>query len=95
MWVDGWYPTLAFAQAEAERHMPATDLWSKLRRDTLVIQPDLDVVVSPENARRMAEHVGDLVSVVSVPNAGHALLPEQPEAVAAAILSWLRSRESQ
>lgn len=91
-WVSGWYPDLAFAQAEAERHLPPNELWSKLRRETLVLQPDHDLVVVPENARRMAEQLGDLVSVVSVPRAGHALLPEQPEAVAAAILSWLRSR---
>ena len=91
VWVDGWYPTLAFAQAEAERHMPAVELWSKLAHDALVVQPADDVVVMPANAERMQEHVGEKVSVITVPNAGHALLPEQPEAVAAAILSWLRA----
>lgn len=92
VWVNGWYPSLAFAQAEAERHMPPEELWSRLRRETLVVQPADDLVVVPENAERMATHLGDLVSVVTVPNAGHALLPEQPEALAAAILAWLRSR---
>jgi pimeloyl-ACP methyl ester carboxylesterase len=90
-WVDGWYPLVAFAQAEAERQVPIEDLWAKLRVEALVVQPADDLIVLPENAELMADHVGDLVSVVSVPRAGHALLPEQPEAVAAAILWWLRS----
>ena len=91
VWVGGWYPMLAFAQADAERHVPPGDLWSRLRRDTLVIQPEHDRIVMSENARLMVEELGDLVTVISVPGAGHALLPEQPEAVAAAILAWLRS----
>jgi S-formylglutathione hydrolase len=88
-WVDGWYPMVAFAQAEAERHVPIEDLWAKLRTDALVIQPSEDQIVLPENARLMRRRLGDLVSLVEIPGAGHALLPEQPEAVATSILSWL------
>lgn len=91
-WVSGWHPMLAFAQAEAERQVAIEELWSKLRTETLVIQPADDQIVLPENASLMAEQVGSLVRVVSIPGAGHALLPEQPEAVAAAVLTWIRSR---
>lgn len=91
-WVDGWYPMVAFAQAEAERHIPIEDLWAKLRSDALVIQPSEDLIVLPENVQLMKRQLGDLVTVVEVPAAGHALLPEQPEAVATAVLSWLASR---
>jgi pimeloyl-ACP methyl ester carboxylesterase len=90
-WVDGWYPLVAFAQAEAERQVPIEDLWTRLRIEALVLQPAEDLIVLPENARLMADQLGDLVTVVTIPDAGHALLPEQPEAVAAAILSWLRT----
>ena len=89
-WVDGWHPTLAFAQAEAERQIAIEELWARLRTETLVIQPADDLIVLPENAALMAAHAGDLVQVVTIPCAGHALLPEQPEAVATAILGWLR-----
>ena len=92
VWVNGWYPTLAFAQAEAERHVPPEDLWGRLRRDVLIVQGEDDRIVVPENARMMADRFGALATLVSVPNAGHALLPEQPAAVAAAILSWVRGR---
>ena len=91
VWVNGWYPVLAFAQAEAERHVAVEELWGRLRAETLVLQPTEDRIVLPENARLMAEQLGDLVTIVDVPNAGHALLPEQPEAVATAILAWLRT----
>jgi pimeloyl-ACP methyl ester carboxylesterase len=91
-WVDGWYPLVAFAQAEAERQVPIEDIWNKLRVEALVLQPLDDAIVPADNAELMLEQLGDLVSVVMIPGAGHALLPEQPEAVATAILSWLRSR---
>ncbi|MEM8923343.1 MAG: alpha/beta hydrolase [Actinomycetota bacterium] len=91
-WVDGWYPGLAFIQAEAERHVPPEDLWTRLRREVLVLQGEDDLIVVPENAVMMADQLGDLATVVMVPGAGHALLPEQPAALAAAILSWVRSR---
>ena len=90
-WVNGWYPMLAFAQAEAERYVPTEDLWSRLRAKTLIIQPAEDLIVVPENAALMAQKLERLATLVTIPNAGHALLPEQPEAVTAAILSWLGS----
>jgi pimeloyl-ACP methyl ester carboxylesterase len=92
VWVNGWYPMLAFAQAEAERHVPPEELWDRLRAPSLVLQPAEDRIVLPENARLLAERVVGRVSVVTIPNAGHALLPEQPEAVATAVLRWLRTR---
>lgn len=90
-WVDGWHPMLAFAQAEAERQVAIEELWARLRVEALVIQPAEDLIVLPENAELMAAQAGDLVEVVSIPGAGHALLPERPEAVATAILGWLRA----
>lgn len=95
VWVNGWYPMVAFAEAEAERHVPIEELWAKLRTEALVVQPTEDLIVLPENADLMAAELGDLVTVVPIPAAGHALLPEQPEAVASAILSWLGARRSQ
>jgi pimeloyl-ACP methyl ester carboxylesterase len=37
----------------------------------------------------MREEFGERVSVVVIPNASHALLPEQPDAVVDAILGWI------
>lgn len=56
----------------------------------LVVQGTEDAVAVPENAKRLAAEFPDRVMVVEIPKAGHALLPEQPERVESAILSYLR-----
>lgn len=61
-------------------------------KDVLVVQPEDDVMAVPENAVRLCDELGDRASLVTVPDAGHALLPEQPDAVAGAVLEWLRQR---
>jgi pimeloyl-ACP methyl ester carboxylesterase len=60
--------------------------------DVLVIQPDADVVAVPQNAMRIVEMLGERASMVTIPHAGHALLPEQPASVATEILAWLHRR---
>jgi pimeloyl-ACP methyl ester carboxylesterase len=42
----------------------------------------------------LVEVIGDRARMVTIANAGHALLPEQPEIVAATVLSWIRERTS-
>jgi pimeloyl-ACP methyl ester carboxylesterase len=56
----------------------------------LVIQGRDDVIVVPANAKRLAAEFPSRVTVVEVDRAGHALVAEQPEAVANAVLTWLR-----
>ncbi len=48
------------------------------------------MVALPENAKRLAAEFPKRVTLVEIPNAGHALLPEQPEQVAKAILAYLQ-----
>ena len=40
-------------------------------------------------SNEMREEFGERVSVVVIPDASHALMPEQPAAVTAAILAWI------
>jgi pimeloyl-ACP methyl ester carboxylesterase len=54
-----------------------------------VVQPEDDVMAVPKNAERICEEFGDRASMVLVKHAGHALLPEQPDAVEVALRSWL------
>ncbi len=90
VWVDGWDSVLALAQLDAQRRTP-TDSWvSGGAVDALVVRPALDCLVSAESSRQLANELGGKVSVIEVPNAGHALLPEQPLAVAVSVLGWLR-----
>ena len=58
----------------------------------LAVQPADDMLAVPANADALVEAVGDRVEVVVIPKAGHALLPEQPEAVADTVIGWLDRR---
>jgi pimeloyl-ACP methyl ester carboxylesterase len=90
VWVDGWHPLLASAQLEAQ-HRTSTEAWASAGvADTLIVRPSEDRLVSAESTRQLANELGGKVAVVELPGAGHALLPEQPEAVAIAVLTWLR-----
>ncbi|HJL89633.1 MAG TPA: alpha/beta hydrolase [Acidimicrobiales bacterium] len=64
--------------------------WKAGSADVLVLQPADDVVALPANADDIVERLGERATLVAAADAGHALLPEQPEAVADALLSWLR-----
>jgi pimeloyl-ACP methyl ester carboxylesterase len=48
----------------------------------------------PENGRMLARRLGSRERLVEIPDAGHALLPEQPRHVAAAIIGFLSSDSS-
>jgi len=94
-WEGGWYADTAVAQVRATAGTPVEDWWMAGSADVLVIQPGDDVVAVPENAERVVEMLGERATMVTVPKAGHALLPEQPEAVAKEVLAWLNRRRRQ
>ncbi len=89
-WVDGWYPLVATAQMEAQQRTPTNDWSTGGTADALIVRPEHDRMVSAESTRLLANELGGKVSLLEIPGAGHALLPEQPEAVAVAVLTWLR-----
>jgi pimeloyl-ACP methyl ester carboxylesterase len=55
----------------------------------LDLQGELDPFKPRAMSNEMRDEFGERVSVVVIPNASHALMPEQPDAVAAAILAWI------
>ncbi|HEY6474490.1 MAG TPA: alpha/beta hydrolase [Acidimicrobiales bacterium] len=93
-WEGGWYPATAAAQAAATAGTPVEDWWTAGSAEVLVLQPAADVVAVPENATRLVEQLGERARLVTIPDAGHALLPEQPVAVADAMLDWLGRRRT-
>ncbi|MFN9358763.1 MAG: alpha/beta fold hydrolase [Alphaproteobacteria bacterium] len=58
-------------------------------RSILVLQPTQDVLAPAENAEQLRKQEGDRVTVVYVDRAGHALLSEQPEAIASHVSEYL------
>lgn len=89
-WVDGWHPVLAAAQLEALQRTPMAAWSNGGAVETLIVRPAQDRLVSQSSTRLLANELRGKVSVVEVPCSGHALLPEQPEAVAVSVLTWLR-----
>jgi pimeloyl-ACP methyl ester carboxylesterase len=91
-WAGGWHGAVAAAQASADRGTPHETWWTAGRADVLVVHPADDVIAPIENALNIVEVLGDRARMVTIPGAGHALLPEQPAAVAIALLTWLDDR---
>ena len=90
VWLTGWYPDVKKAQRAATDATPQIEWWQSGDVPILDVQPENDVMIPPESALRYREELGERVSIVCIPDAGHALLPEQPEAVALALLGFLR-----
>jgi pimeloyl-ACP methyl ester carboxylesterase len=91
VWRDGWYPRVATAQIAATRATPVEGWWNAgSAAPLLVIQGLQDTVAPPENGRMMKAELGDRVELLDIDGAGHALLPEQPEKIAAAIIAFAK-----
>jgi pimeloyl-ACP methyl ester carboxylesterase len=90
VWLEGWYPEVKRAQRVATDATPQSEWWQAGTAPILDVQPEDDVMIPPESRSRYRDDLGERVSIVRIPNAGHALLPEQPEAVAQALLEFVR-----
>jgi pimeloyl-ACP methyl ester carboxylesterase len=91
-WEEGWYFEVARAQRASDARTSQKEWWAGGSAPMLVVQGTEDVVALPENAKRLAAEFPERVTLVEIPHAGHALLPEQPEQVEKAILAYLHSR---
>jgi len=89
-WEEGWYFEVARAQRASDARTPLREWWAGGSVPMLVLQGTEDVIAVPENANRLATEFPDRVTLVAIPRAGHALLPEQPEQIEKAILAYLR-----
>lgn len=90
VWLDGWWPAGAMAQTAAGRATPLEDWWGAGRAKILVLQGLEDRQAPPANGYALREKFPERVNVVDLPDAGHALLPEQPGAIAREVVSFLR-----
>ena len=92
VWRGGWFPEVARLQQAANR---ATD--AKTFRAAggvvpmLIIQGLQDRIAPPANGHVLEEELGDRVTLVDLDGAGHALLPEQPDAIAEHLVAFLSS----
>lgn len=89
-WQRGWSAWAALAQSRAVRATPANQFHNSGNAPVLVVQPANDLVAPPKKTGlALVNDLGARGTLVIIPNAGHALLPEQPKAVAEAVLNFL------
>ena len=85
---------MAQAQLAAAQATPREHWWAAGAAPLLVIQGLEDNLAVPANGRALREEFGDRVQLIELEHAGHALLPERPEAIAEAVVAFLRAHRS-
>ncbi|HKA40058.1 MAG TPA: alpha/beta fold hydrolase [Burkholderiales bacterium] len=91
VWLGGWHEDVMHAERAATEATPREEWWHAGKAPILDVIPAHDACTPPESRNRYREELGaDRVATTLIPNAGHALLPEQPEAVAKSVIAYLR-----
>jgi pimeloyl-ACP methyl ester carboxylesterase len=90
-WLEGFYPEVNASQRAAGVATPQEAWWGAGTAPLLDLQAERDAFRPRETANDLREEFGERVSVAVIPDAGHALVPEQPAAVVATLLDWMRT----
>ena len=88
-WLGNWHPAASKSQRAASAATPREEWWTAGSAPVLDLQADLDPWRPPHTRMGIVEDLGaDRVTVVAIPDASHALIPEQPLAVVRAVRDW-------
>jgi pimeloyl-ACP methyl ester carboxylesterase len=92
VWLPGWHPDVARAQ-RAARVATQGRAWLRAAETTplLYMAAAEDAIAPPPSEAEVQDALGPLARRAVVERAGHALLPEQPDAVAAALIGFART----
>jgi pimeloyl-ACP methyl ester carboxylesterase len=90
-WLGGWYPAVSDSQDAAGKATPQATWWAGGKGPMLDLQAALDPLKPAATRNETRDEFGPRVSIVVIPNASHALFPEQPQAVVNAISTWERT----
>lgn len=88
VWLKGWHPELAEYQRPIIVDPKEEEWWSGGSAPMLDLQALQDPFRPHSTANDMKAAFGNRVTVATIDHASHALIPEQPEAVVAAITKW-------
>lgn len=89
VWLRGWYPSAAASQLAATEQTDTARWWTAGRAPVLLVQAEGDPIAPAGNAEALAAAIGERLTLVRLRRASHAILPEQPQAVAALIADYL------
>ena len=90
VWRHGWFSEVMKYQRAAVLRTPRDDWWGAAVDRILVVQALQDAIAPKENGRRYVAESAPHARLVEINGAGHAMLPEQPEAIASAIIEFLK-----
>lgn len=93
VWLTGWHPETEKAENIASRATPVDEWFACGTTRVLDLQAENDAVAPRKFAGVLKAALGDRVTVVVIPHSGHALVPEQPQAMASAIAAFARTLE--
>jgi len=92
VWLSNWHPGASVSQRAASAATPQSDWWGA------GAAPVLDIIAEHDPWRPIATRTAILdelgasrVTVTVIPDASHALIPEQPRAVVLAVTAWVRT----
>ncbi|MDB5373678.1 MAG: Pimeloyl-ACP methyl ester carboxylesterase [Belnapia sp.] len=91
VWLSGWHPPVAAMQRAATA---ATDqAWRRVAElvPVLYVAAAEDTIAPPPTLAALRAALGPRVTMLTIADAGHALLPEQPAATAAAVIGFARN----
>lgn len=91
VWLRGWYPDVSESQRLAGKATKQSDWWSGGNVPMLDLQAGDDPFKPASSRNEVKDEFGNRVTMVVIPGAGHALVPEAPGAVVAAIVKWEES----
>jgi pimeloyl-ACP methyl ester carboxylesterase len=90
VWLKGWHSDVLAAQLAATEETPLEEYYSGGDKPLLDIHAQEDAVSAAADAQKFKKLFGDRVTVVMIPNAGHALVVEQPTMIGEEIIKFAR-----
>jgi pimeloyl-ACP methyl ester carboxylesterase len=91
-WLGNWHPIASKSQRAASAATPQDEWWGAGVAPVLDIQAEFDPWRPADTRNGIRDDLGaERVTIVVIPDASHALIPEQPEAVVRAVCDWTRT----
>ena len=90
VWLTGWHPEIRNSQRAAVAAVRQDEWWSGGTAPLLDLQAAQDPFKPESKRTEMKDEFGERVTVMVIPNASHALIPEQPKAVVEALTAWIK-----
>lgn len=88
VWLDGWHEETHKAESHARNVTPVDEYFAAGSAPILDLQAENDAVAPRRFSQVLKSMLGNRVTITVIPNAGHALAPEQPKAMADAIAGF-------